>query len=26
VRSDGRATVGYAPEVWQRWIDEARGR
>jgi arsenate reductase len=24
VRSDGRATVGYAPEVWQRWIDEAR--
>ena len=24
VRSDGRATVGYAPEVWQRWIDEGR--
>ncbi len=24
-RSEGRATVGYAPEVWQRWIDEARG-
>jgi arsenate reductase (glutaredoxin) len=26
VRSDGRATVGYAPEVWQRWIDESRQR
>ena len=25
VRCDGRATVGYAPEIWQRWIDEARG-
>jgi arsenate reductase (glutaredoxin) len=24
VRSEGRATVGYAPEVWQRWIDEGR--
>jgi arsenate reductase-like glutaredoxin family protein len=24
VRSEGRATVGYAPEVWQRWIDDAR--
>ena len=24
VRADGRATVGYAPEVWQRWIDEGR--
>ena len=26
VRADGRATVGYAAEVWQRWIDEARPR
>jgi arsenate reductase len=24
VRADGRATVGYAPEVWQQWIDESR--
>ena len=24
VRADGRATVGYAAEVWQRWIDEGR--
>jgi arsenate reductase len=24
IRSDGRATVGYAPEIWQRWIDDAR--
>jgi arsenate reductase len=24
VRSEGRATVGYAPEVWERWIDDAR--
>jgi arsenate reductase len=23
VRDGGRATVGYAPEIWQRWIDEA---
>ena len=23
VRSEGRATVGYAPEIWQRWIDDA---
>jgi arsenate reductase len=21
VRCDGRATVGYAPEIWQGWID-----
>ena len=26
VRADGWATVGYAAEVWQRWIDEARPR
>jgi arsenate reductase (glutaredoxin) len=25
VREGSRATVGYAPEAWQRWIDEARG-
>jgi len=24
VRSGNRATVGYAPEVWQSWIDEAK--
>jgi arsenate reductase len=24
VRSEGRATVGYEPEVWQRWIEEQR--
>jgi arsenate reductase len=24
VRCDGRATVGYAPEIWQRWIDDVR--
>ena len=24
-RSEGRATVGYAADVWQRWIDDARG-
>lgn len=24
VRFDRRATVGYAPDVWQRWIDEAK--
>jgi arsenate reductase len=24
VRSGNRATVGYAPDVWQRWIDEAK--
>src|SRR5262245_29352816 len=24
VRAGNRATVGYAPEVWQSWIDEAR--
>jgi len=24
VRSEGRATVGYAPEVWQTWIDGSR--
>lgn len=23
-RFEGAATVGYAPETWQRWIDEAR--
>lgn len=23
-RSERRATVGYAPDVWQRWIDEAK--
>jgi arsenate reductase len=22
VRCDGRATVGYAPEIWQGWIDQ----
>jgi arsenate reductase len=26
IRSDGRATVGYAPEIWQRWIDDARAK
>ena len=26
VRSEGRATVGYAPDVWQAWIDAARKR
>jgi arsenate reductase (glutaredoxin) len=25
-RSEGRATVGYAPEIWQRWIDDAHAR
>lgn len=25
VRAGAQATVGYAPDVWQRWIDEARG-
>jgi arsenate reductase (glutaredoxin) len=24
VRSSARATVGFAPDVWQSWIDEAR--
>jgi arsenate reductase len=24
VREGSRATVGYAPDVWQRWIDDAR--
>jgi arsenate reductase len=24
VREGSRATVGYTPEVWQRWIDESR--
>jgi arsenate reductase len=24
VRSGARATVGFAPEVWQSWIEEAR--
>jgi arsenate reductase-like glutaredoxin family protein len=24
VRCDGRASVGYVPETWQRWIDETR--
>jgi arsenate reductase len=24
VRSGNRATVGYAPDVWQSWIDEAK--
>ena len=24
VRSGNRATVGYAPDVWQGWIDEAK--
>jgi arsenate reductase (glutaredoxin) len=24
VRSGARATVGFAPDVWQSWIDEAR--
>ncbi|HLK91573.1 MAG TPA: arsenate reductase family protein [Polyangia bacterium] len=23
-RSEGRATVGYAPEVWQSWLDATR--
>jgi arsenate reductase len=26
IRSDGRATVGYAPEVWAQWIDDARAK
>jgi arsenate reductase (glutaredoxin) len=26
VRSEGRATVGFAPETWQGWIDDARKR
>jgi arsenate reductase len=26
VRSEGRATVGYAPEVWAQWIDDARAK
>ena len=26
VRDGGRATVGYRPEVWQSWIDEASSR
>ena len=26
VREAGRATVGFAPDVWQAWIDEGRGR
>jgi arsenate reductase-like glutaredoxin family protein len=21
IRSEGRATVGYAPEIWQTWLD-----
>ena len=21
IRSDGRATVGYTPEIWQTWLD-----
>jgi arsenate reductase-like glutaredoxin family protein len=25
VRCEGRASVGYAPDIWQRWIDERRG-
>jgi arsenate reductase len=25
VRSEGRASVGYVPTVWQQWIDQARG-
>lgn len=24
VRAGGRATVGFAPDTWQAWIDEAR--
>jgi arsenate reductase len=24
VREGSRATVGYAPDAWQQWIDEAR--
>ena len=24
VRCDGRATVGYVPEVWQGWLDATR--
>ena len=24
VRSGNRATVGYVPDVWQSWIDEAK--
>ena len=24
VRTEGRATVGYAPEIWQSWIDGSR--
>jgi arsenate reductase len=24
VRSGNRATVGYVPDVWQQWIDEAK--
>ena len=24
VRAGNRATVGYAPQVWQTWIDEAK--
>ena len=24
VRSGARATVGFAPDIWQSWIDEAR--
>ena len=26
VREGSRATVGYADDVWQRWIDEARAK
>jgi arsenate reductase len=26
VRSEGRATVGYAPEIWAQWLDDARGK
>jgi arsenate reductase (glutaredoxin) len=26
VRFGSLATVGFAPDTWQRWIDEARGR
>jgi arsenate reductase len=26
VREGSRATVGYAADVWQRWIDEARAQ
>jgi arsenate reductase-like glutaredoxin family protein len=25
VRCDGRATVGYAPEIWQTWVDGIAG-